>query len=902
MFMAALLIVAGAQAPALNGVDTGPYTSDRTDFKFVENKGQWNRQALFRAHSPQMDMWVTETGIAYNWHQRIDAPDLPLVGKTQDLRKDNVVFVDFLGANSNRKSEGIHALKGTTRYIKGKRDVVARSFSSATIKDLYKGIDLVTYIDPQENQPRYDLIVHAGADPNQIKMRYRGAKHLSVDQDGHLQYAVGDAVKVSEQRQMAYQEGDHGVPHHFLPMPVIAPDQTVSFDVAGYNKNRTLVIDPLVYSTYAGGSGSPGDVLNLVATDPNGNTYLAGTTTSADFPSTAGSVPTDGDTGTMILKFDQNRANVFAVVVAGDLPIAPSGIGFDSAGDTFVAGTTQDNLLTPTNPFTKTNSTQDDFVLQLSPTGGLKYYDMINPNQAVGVTRPAIAVKADGTVTMAAGNSGPGFAVQITSNTGVVSSPFSIFGGGVDTIEGVAVDSSGEIFVAGTSSDTELTGYSGAMTTNPNDSSDNHYGVTFLSRTTPGNAAPDQETYIGGVGASTPVGLALDSGGNLVVAGEVFGASLPQTVGGGVVSIPVPYTFPTTVGAFDTAPVNNQDLGFVAKVTNDLKSITAASLYRAKQFLDLNGFALDSNDSPTITGNQGGGFTLTYDYFSGHAGPGFLVRLSSDLTAETYGTYLPGGAGTVPEAVAVDSLGRFFVAGSTQDSDFPTTIDAFQSTLPGQKDGFFTLINPTVITGLNSIHTDRGMTPTLAGGSGRAVNVTVNLVEPVGTSLTLASDTPNVVQINGAADQATETVVDASHILTFQVTANDVAAPVTVHLSVNFGGTMFTVPLTVKPFLREIVVRSNTVASGATTTLYVYPTEIPQTTQTVTISATPGGAVTTPTSVVIFGIGSGQSISGPTKATVQTGTVTSNTEVDVTATHDGISTATSAFDLLAPRH
>jgi len=887
MLIAALFAVARVQTSSSTGlplgVDVSAYVTNASEFKFTENKGQWNPQAKFLARSPGMDMWVTNTGIAYDYQERTTDD----AGKT--LVKRSPVMVDFVGATGHGRAEGIHVLPGLNGYFGRKKLAGIRSFSSVAIKDLYKGIDLVTYFDKDEHRPRYDLIVHPGANADQIKMRYRGAKDLTVDKDGELKYTVNDHVKVAEERQMAYQKNGAGPDFRFLPRQVLNADKTVSFDVTGYKRDRTLVIDPLVYSTFVGGSNALGDEVVAVTVDNSGNLYVAGNSTSSDFPDVTPAQPA-GVPSAFMQRYDSNHNFVVAIGSGITEPFTASAVGFDSSGLGYLCGDSTANL-SDSNSVTNASGHRCIWVASIDASANVPVFSIIRSDASSESFNPAMSVSSAGIITVAGIGSFP-FACQVFTD-GTVHSLTRIFKGSATAINGVALSSS-EIFVAGTSTDTTLTGYSGAQTSNGNNGSDHPYANVFVSKTALGGAAPDQETFVGGIGAASATGLVLDSVGNPLVSGNLLASTSHQTLGGA----PEAYTFPTTGGAYDTSAVGSNDVGFVAKVSSALTSIQAATLYRSTAGLHINSLLLQEGNLAIVAGQQTGTIPLTWNYFSGHETQGFIAQLSSSLSTLGYSTYTPGDGTSFVNGVAKDSSGNYVIGGSTNSSSYPVTANAHQKTYPGGgTDGFFTVINPSVTTGLNFIHTDRGAAPSLTGGTGRVLNVTVNLVEPTGSNLTLACDTPGAVTINGHADSATDTVSDASHVLTYQVTALDVATATVVHLSATSGGQTLTVPLTIKPFLKQVIVRSATVPSGGTTTAYVYPNEVPVTDQTINISATPNGAVTA-TSVTILGSAGGHSISGPTTTTLQTGLVTTDTTVTVLASHAGSpDSVSSAFTL-----
>jgi len=873
------------------------YVASQTGCRFTENKGQWNAEAKFVARSQACDMWVTSQGLVYDWHEKFE---LPFLGDEQKLRTSEPVFVDFVGAQGGI-AKGIQAVPGPTRYYMDRKTFLVHSYKAATIKDLYKGIDLIAYFDERESRPRYDLVVHPGADPNQIKMRYRGAKDLKVE-DGQVRYKVSDEIKVEEQREVAYQKSDNGPDFRFVPQQVLNADKTVGFDVTGYKKDRTLVIDPLVWSTYLGGDLG-NTIASYVCSDASGNAYVAGTTTDTDFPTNPSATLGSGFSGSFAAKFDSTGTLLYSVVLGGNQANKTThvdGLASDSAGNLYMAGVTNCTTLPVTDATAGLASSFPAFLGQIKPDGSVGYLTLYLPGSS-SVGGVGIFVSPSGTATLAASSGTVSGAAQYDAS-GTQLTTSTVFGDSHCTINGVGVDSTGAIFVAGTTFATSLTHdggtpYTGFITANPNIGYDDLYTVVFVSKTTPGGSKPDQETFIGGVGGNTCVGLGLDSSDNVFLAGTVAGPDNIQTQGG----VAVPPTFPTTAGAFDTGALKSGPYyGYVAKLSNDLSTDLASTVVRGGGRFQALGFALTPSGTPMIAGVQGGGIPLTYDYFSGRASFSYFMRFSSDLTTELYGTYFGNDPfSTIAFNGAMDGSGRYYVVGETSNASFPTTAGAFQPTYPGSIDGFVSVIDPTVTTGLVSVHTDRGSSPAISGGSGRVLNVTVNLVEPLGTTVTAVADHSGWIHVNGQADFANMTVSDASHVLTYQVTANDTAVDEHLNLNISFGGQSFSVPITIKPFLTSAVVRSASVVGGNTTTLYVYPYETPQTDQVVSIGTNLSSGVISPTTMTIKGLASGGT-SGPTTQVLQTPEVSTDTVVALTASHTGGSSVGASFTLLGP--
>ena len=226
-------------------------------------------------------------------------------------------------------------------------------------RNVYPGIDLIYY--GNQGRLEYDFEVAPGSDPTQVALRFQGNETPTIDSHGDLVLAAGgsdlrlQAPRVyqkvgTEQRAIAGRFELRG-----------SEKNEVGFEIGAYDRSQTLIIDPvLVYSTYLGGSGneacsiiapitvagmaSPPPGCPGIAVDAASNTYVAGSTTSTNFPATTGEYQPDlapGATANVfIAKFSPTGALLFSTYLGGDGTDYTGGVAVDSGFDILVAGTT----------------------------------------------------------------------------------------------------------------------------------------------------------------------------------------------------------------------------------------------------------------------------------------------------------------------------------------------------------------------------------------------------------------------------------------------------------------------------------------------------------------------------------------------------------------------------------
>ncbi|MGA9502872.1 MAG: SBBP repeat-containing protein, partial [Terriglobales bacterium] len=204
-------------------------------------------------------------GVAHNLHS---VPAAPKAG--------GVLRMKLRNANPEAKVTGVNELAGTSNYFIGNDPAKWRTnvptYAKVKYEEIYSGIDLVYY--GNQRQLEYDFVVAPGADPSRIKFDVHGAKRIRRDAQGDLVLTMGEG-EIRWHKPTVYQEKD-GVRQLVAARYAITDKNRVGFAVAEYDSGRALYIDPLIYSTYLGGSGR--DVGFGVAVDSAGNAYVTGVT------------------------------------------------------------------------------------------------------------------------------------------------------------------------------------------------------------------------------------------------------------------------------------------------------------------------------------------------------------------------------------------------------------------------------------------------------------------------------------------------------------------------------------------------------------------------------------------------------------------------------------------------
>ena len=170
--------------------------------------------------------------------------------------------------------------------------------------------------------------------------------------------------------------------------------------------------------------------------------------------------------------------------------------------------------------------------------------------------------------------------------------------------------------------------------------------------------------------------IALDASGNSVVTGQTGSLG-----------------FPTVPGAYDTTYNGGQCDAFVAKLSASGTSLIWATFLGGTGSDGGNSVVLDSSGNVVLVGSTGSSdFPTTpgaYDSSYGGAADVFVTELSAAGDILMWSTFLGGDSTDVGRSLALDAGSNVVVTGNTASSDFPTTLDAHDTSYNGGSNDAF---------------------------------------------------------------------------------------------------------------------------------------------------------------------------------------------------------------------
>jgi photosystem II stability/assembly factor-like uncharacterized protein len=503
------------------------------------------------------------------------------------------VTLEFAGG---KRGPGVAAqqLPGIANYVIGadpaKWRLGIKTFERVTYENVYPGID-VAYRGNQR-QLEFDLILKPGADPRRIRLRFGGAKGLSVQEGGALILStVAGALSIHLPAIYQNEAGQRRKVHGRF---AFRKNGEVGFELEEYDRTRQLTIDPVIaYAALVAGGQTEA---RSIAVDGLGNAYVAGSTTSSGFP-IVNTYPSR-NAGTEAFIFKLNAAGsemLYSTVFGGSGTDLLYGIDVDSAGGVWAAGFTSSLDFPAING--QHSSGWSAVVVRLDPSGA----PTVSTSLGYGTGANAVAAGPDGSAYVAGivsddsdGTASPTPGAFLTTRPGQVDAfvarfsasgnlVYSTYLGGAGDESGfaIAVDALGNAYCAGntTSASFVAAPAGGAQPANGGGAD------AFVAKLNPAGTALTYFTFLGGAGSESANGIAVDSAGEAYFAGSTSSLDLP-----------------TTEGAVQRAQSGVSVDAFIAKL-NPLGSAFEYLTYLGGERADLaTAIAVDASGNAYVTG------------------------------------------------------------------------------------------------------------------------------------------------------------------------------------------------------------------------------------------------------------------------------------------------------------
>ena len=402
-----------AEIPAANKPQVVE-TFGKLPLYFIENQGQLDPRVAYYIQGGDKSIYFTGRGVTFALTGALtDAGDgkpssealvHPVSYRGTGSTKEHgpqreverwVVKLDFVDANPNVRPVGQEPTAAVISYFKGPREewnTGLPTYASLVYRDLWPGIDLV--YTGTGSRLKYTFLVQPGADPNQIKLAYRGVTGVRINEAGQLEVST-PLESFQEDKPYAYQEVEgqrREVAAAYSLEGEASAGVQFGFRVGAYDPQKVLVLDPVVllYAGYIGGSNL--DVGQGIAVDSTGNAYVTGSTdsTEATFPVSVGPDLTfNGGPGrfaigdAFVAKVNASgTALIYAGYIGGSSIEEGLGIAVDSTGAAYVVGQTSSSEasfpVTAGPDLTFNGGAFDAFVAKVNPLGtALDYADYI---------------------------------------------------------------------------------------------------------------------------------------------------------------------------------------------------------------------------------------------------------------------------------------------------------------------------------------------------------------------------------------------------------------------------------------------------------------------------------------------------------------------------------------------
>ncbi|MCB9245924.1 MAG: gliding motility-associated C-terminal domain-containing protein [Flavobacteriales bacterium] len=616
---------------------------------FRMNVGQWEDDIYFRSISAQTSLSFMEDRISFGLRKAPEGYDLldaKMEADAPNMRSKFLIWnLQFEGAG-NMKPVASEVVADKVNYFGPGRTEALQipAYTRLTYNDLYPLIDL-TFYNSKESGLKYDVIVRAGGDLDQVRLNYDGVRSLEVDEQGRLIIET-EWGAFREEAPYSYQiiQGKE------VPVQVNyrVSGTTLTYKVEGdYDPSYDLIVDPIYvdWSTYFYGTGKS-TVYTYAWTyvedldmDDEFNVYIGGRTTD-HFPAMSGVYDTTigGYYDAFLCKMNKDGDSlIYFTYLGGSNWEFTSAITVNSLKEPVLAGMTWANDF----PITK------------------------NAFDTVGAST----------------SNYKSFVTKFSSDgSKLIFSTYLGGSGWFNSIKGMELNDKGDVYLIGATNSHDFPTTSGCLQSSyagGNGSWTYYHRDVFFTIMKSDGTDLIYSTYIGGAGNETGMNLALNPNGEIYLVGHTNSSNFPVTSGS---------------RQFFNVVAQGPEDGFIMKLSKDGKSIIYSHLMGGGGTDVFEGIYVNKYDEPYIAGySNSSNFPVKNAYQSSNRGgyDQIIVKMISSGTNVRYSTYLGGSSDdyfyngwwyySFPNIrIAANIREEAIICGLSKSVDYPTTPDALQ--------------------------------------------------------------------------------------------------------------------------------------------------------------------------------------------------------------------------------
>ena len=367
---------------------------------YIKNLGQWDQKIQYLARTPNMDVWVTNKGIVFDAFT-YNKQEQNIVRKGTVLTMDFHNSNPIVSSSKEKSSSVFNFYYGKEKNWKEN----VPSFNQVLLHEIYNGIDAMLLFDGSQPRYDFIVKPGANPKDIKFTFGGEVLATYDKDHEVQINTILGSLVN-SKLLAYQIIDGKKITVPCFFDATLTSNGVEMSFDVGQYDNTKSLIIDPVVYfsflgtagaeeiksmkvasdksiviagwttsgtfptstgsyqeisnageteafitrlnptmgtvlySTYIGGSGA--DTINKIVLDVDNNIYCVGTTTSADFPTSAVSANKNfgGQSDAFVTKFNFDGTLRFSTYYGGNGVEYGNAIAINAGNEPFIVGAT----------------------------------------------------------------------------------------------------------------------------------------------------------------------------------------------------------------------------------------------------------------------------------------------------------------------------------------------------------------------------------------------------------------------------------------------------------------------------------------------------------------------------------------------------------------------------------